>query len=106
MGDERKRELHAITSLCLHWPEYPMEFTEMVSYLLLTCTFATVFQHPASPIPHLLPSGTVRRTCFGISIGATIVAIISTPWGKQSGGHFNPAMTFTSTDWARWNYGM
>ena len=32
---------------------------------------------------------------LGTSVGATIVAIILTPWGKQSGGHLNPAMTFT-----------
>src|SRR5262249_51640636 len=86
---------HVLTSLCLHWPEYVMEFTEMGLYLFLTCMFATVLQHPASPIRHVLPNDTVRRACFGISVGATIVAIVLTPWGEQSGGHLNPAMTFT-----------
>jgi len=59
---EQNRDLNAITSLFLHWPEFAMEFAEMVAYLLLTCTLATLFQHPASPIHHLLPSSTVRRT--------------------------------------------
>jgi hypothetical protein len=72
-----------------------MELTEMGLYLFFTCIFATLLQHPASPIRHLLPNAIVRRACFGISIGATIVAIVLTPWGKQSGGHLNPAMTFT-----------
>ncbi len=27
-------------------------------------------------------------------MGATLAAIIMSPWGKQSGGHFNPAITF------------
>lgn len=72
-----------------------MELAEMGSYLFFTCLFATLLQHPASPIRHLLPNSVVRRACFGISIGATIVAIALTPWGKQSGGHLNPAMTFT-----------
>lgn len=27
-------------------------------------------------------------------MGLTVVAIILTPWGKQSGGHFNPSITF------------
>ena len=31
---------------------------------------------------------------MGLAIGATVVAIAMTPWGKQSGGHFNPALTF------------
>jgi len=72
-----------------------MEFTEMGVYLFLTCLFATLLQHPASPIRHLLPNAIIRRACFGISVGATIVGIILTPWGKQSGGHLNPATTFT-----------
>ena len=72
-----------------------MELTEMGLYLFFTCIFATLLQHPASPIRHLLPNAILRRACFGISIGATIVAIVMTPWGKQSGGHLNPAMTFT-----------
>jgi len=72
-----------------------MELTEMGVYLFFTCVFATLFQHPASPIRHVLPNSIVRRAFFGISIGATIVAIVLTPWGKQSGGHLNPAMTFT-----------
>src|SRR5262252_5128476 len=72
-----------------------MELTEMGLYLFVTCMFATLFQHPASPVRHLLTNTIVRRAGFGISIGATIVAIVLTPWGKQSGGHLNPAMTFT-----------
>ncbi len=28
-------------------------------------------------------------------MGATVIAIVMTPWGRQSGGHFNPAITFT-----------
>jgi aquaporin Z len=72
-----------------------MELAEVGLYLFFTCVFVTVLQHPASPIRQLLPNAIVRRACFGISIGVTIVAIVLTPWGKQSGGHLNPAMTFT-----------
>ena len=93
--DELKHEPSVVTSLRLHWPEYVMELIEMGLYLFFTCIFATLLQHPASPIRHLLPNNLVRRACFGISVGATIVAIVLTPWGKQSGGHLNPAMTFT-----------
>ena len=67
----------------------------MSLYLFFTCVFATLFQHPDSPIRHLLANDIIRRTGFGFSIGATIVAIVVTPWGKQSGGHLNPATTFT-----------
>lgn len=90
----RDNELDAISSLRVHWPEYAMEFGEMALYLLLTCLFATLIQHPASPVRHTLASNLARRAWLGVSIGATIVAIVMTPWGTQSGGHLNPAMTF------------
>jgi len=32
---------------------------------------------------------------MGLWMGVTMVAIVMTPWGKQSGGHFNPAITLT-----------
>src|SRR5215467_15715615 len=92
-SDEPNHELNIVTSLRLHWPEYAMEFAEMGLYLFLTCIFATLFQHPASPIRDVFPSSIVRRAFFGISVGATIVVVVLTPWGKQSGGHLNPAMT-------------
>jgi len=30
---------------------------------------------------------------MGLAVGGTVVAIVMSPWGKQSGGHFNPALT-------------
>jgi aquaporin Z len=91
----RREALNAVASLRLHWPEYLMEVAEMGLYLFLTCLFATLLQHPASPIRHLIPSGILRRAIMGAGVGATVFAIVMTPWGKQSGGHFNPAITFT-----------
>jgi len=37
-----------------------MEFTEVGLYLFFPCVFATLFQHPVSPIRDLVPNGTVR----------------------------------------------
>ena len=31
---------------------------------------------------------------MGLAIGATVIVLMMSPWGKQSGGHINPAMTF------------
>ena len=78
----------------LHWPEYLMEAGEMSLYLFFTCCFATLLQHPASPLGHFVVNSILRRTLMGIATGATVIALIMSPWGKQSGGHFNPAMTF------------
>jgi aquaporin Z len=70
-----------------------MEFAEMGVYLLSTCAFATLLQHPASPIRQHLPNSILRRACFGVAVGVTIAAIVLSPWGKQSGGDLNPAIT-------------
>jgi aquaporin Z len=86
--------LDAAASLRLHWPEYLMEAGEMSLFMFCTCSFATLLQHPASPVRHFVISGIVRRALMGLAIGATMIALIMSPWGKQSGGHINPAMTF------------
>jgi aquaporin Z len=92
---EPKRELSAADSLRLHWPEYLMEAGEAGSYLFSACVVATLLWHPASPVQRFLPSDAVRRMLMGLAMGATIMAIVLSPWGKQSGAHFNPAVTFT-----------
>ncbi len=86
--------LGVAASLRLHWPEYLMEAGEMSLYMFCTCSFATLLQHPASPVRHFFTSGIVRNALMGLAIGATVIALIMSPWGKQSGGHVNPAMTF------------
>jgi aquaporin Z len=86
--------LGVASSLCLHWPEYLMEAGEMSLFMFCTCSFATLLQHPASPVRHFFISGIVRRALMGLAIGTTVMALIMSAWGKQSGGHINPAMTF------------
>ena len=90
-----KITLTAAASLRLHWPEYLMEMGEAGIYLFSACAVATLLWHPASPIHHYLHSPAVRRMLMGLAMCATIIAIAVSPWGKQSGAHFNPAVTFT-----------
>lgn len=90
-----KDPLGAAGSIRLHWPEYLMEAGEAGLYLFAACVAATLLWHPASPLQRYLPSEAVRRMLMGLAMGATIMAIVLSPWGKQSGAHFNPALTFT-----------
>jgi aquaporin Z len=92
---EPKPDLSAADSLRRHWPEYFMEAGESGVYLFSACAFATLLWHPASPVQQHLGSDAVRRMWMGLAMGATIIAIVLSPWGKQSGAHFNPALTFT-----------
>jgi aquaporin Z len=87
--------LSVAASLRFHWPEYVMEAVELALYMLCVCAFATLLQHPASPVRHWIGNAALRRAFMGLAIGATVIAIVMTPWGKQSGGHFNPAITFS-----------
>ncbi len=87
--------LDALRSLHLHWPEYLMEAGELALYMFFACAFATLLQHPASPVRHFIINDVFRRALMGLAMGATVITIVTTPWGKRSGGHFNPALTFT-----------
>ena len=89
-----KDTLSVAASLRLHWPEYLMEAGEMSLFVFCICSLATLLQHPASPVRHFFVSGIVRRALMGLAVGATVMALIMSPWGKQSGGHINPAVTF------------
>lgn len=57
--------------------------------------FATLLEHPASPLRQELTNPLLRRFLMGIAMGGTAIAIIYSPWGKQSGAHINPATTLT-----------
>jgi len=102
----------AIASLRHHWPEYLMEVGEVGCYLFVACMIATLLQHPASIVRHSISSAMVRRALMGLAMGTTAIAIVTSPWGKRSGGHFNPAITLTFYRlgkiefWDAWFYGI
>ena len=87
-------ELESVTDGSrFHWPEYLMEAAEVALYLFLICFFAGFLLSPTSPIRHLLRRPIALRASMGVAVGVTVVAIVRTPWGQRSGGHFNPALT-------------
>jgi aquaporin Z len=88
-----RESTNTIDNLGFHWPEYLMEVAEVALYLFLTCIFASLLLYPASPVRHFVGSTLGLRALMGLAVGATVVGIVMSPWGKQSGGHFNPALT-------------
>lgn len=76
-----------------HWPEYLMEAASAALFLFLTCFFAGLLLSPTSPIRHVLVRPIGLRALMGLAVGVTMVAIVMSPWGQRSGGHFNPALT-------------
>jgi aquaporin Z len=78
-----------------HWPEYLIEAALLALFMVSACTFAALLEHPASPLRHAITQPWLRRACVGAAMGATAIAIVYSPWGKQSGAHLNPAVTLT-----------
>jgi len=92
---ERRSEGVLAAALRAHWPEYAMEGALLGIFMLAACGFASLLEHPASPVRQALADGFLRRGLMGLAMGMTAVAIIYSPWGKRSGAHVNPATTLT-----------
>jgi len=83
----------AISAATNHWQEYLMEATCLGLFMVSACSFTVLLQHPGSIARQIVPSAFVRRALTGIAMGLTAIALIYSPWGKQSGAHFNPSVT-------------
>jgi aquaporin Z len=80
-----------------HWPEYAMEAALLGLFMLSACLFATLLFYPQSPAVRLIGDPFARRVVMGLAMGSTAIALNYSPWGKQSGAHYNPALTLTFT---------
>jgi aquaporin Z len=85
----------AVSAAAKHWPEYLIEAACLGLFMVSACSFTVLLEHPASAIRQRLSSALVRRLLAGIAMGVTAVALIYSPWGKQSGAHLNPSVTLT-----------
>jgi aquaporin Z len=83
------------TALKQHWPEYVMEASELCVFMISAAVFVTLLEHPGSAVRHMLPDPALRRVLTGVAMGLTAISIVYSPWGKQSGAHFNPSVTLT-----------
>jgi aquaporin Z len=84
-----------VDALRRHWPEVLMEAAGLALFMLSACLCVALIEHPASPVRQAVGSDLLRRLLIGVAMGATALALIHSPWGKQSGAHLNPAVTFT-----------
>lgn len=84
-----------VVAVVSHWAEYAIEATLLAAFMLSACLFTVLLFHPASPVRALVPSPFVRRLLMGLAMGGTAVGLNYSAWGKQSGAHYNPAVTLT-----------
>ncbi|HJR16772.1 MAG TPA: aquaporin [Gemmatimonadales bacterium] len=76
-----------------HWAEYAIEAALLGTFMLSACLFSTLLFYPVWPVAQLIPDAFQRRVLMGVAMGATAVALNYSAWGKQSGAHYNPAVT-------------
>lgn len=94
-GTRAKEELTPSGAFAAHWPEYLIEAAALGAFMVSACIFAVLLGHPGSGLYQALDSPLLRQSAGGLAMGATALAIISSPWGKRSGAHMNPAITVT-----------
>jgi aquaporin Z len=85
----------AVACLRSHWPEYAMEASLLGAFMVSACLFGVLLQFPGSPLRLGIDSAFVRNLLGGLAMGLSAIAIIYSPWGKQSGAHINPSTTLT-----------
>ncbi len=82
-------------ALRAHWPEYLMEAAGLGLFMFSACAFGALLLLPASPVVKAIATPTIRRVMFGFAMAGTLIAIIYSPIGAQSGAHLNPSVTLT-----------
>jgi aquaporin Z len=78
-----------------HWPEYLIEAGALGIFMVSACVFSILLFHPASATVRAVPAVMPRMLLMGLAMGATLVGIVYSPFGKRSGAHMNPAVTIT-----------
>ncbi len=76
-----------------HWPRYLMEGAQLGIFMFVTLYLTLVLEHPGSRLHRAITSALARRAVMGACIGATVIVLIYSDWGRLSGAHFNPAVT-------------
>jgi aquaporin Z len=72
-----------------------MEAAGLGIFMVSACAFGALLWHPDSPVSRIVADGVGRRGLMGFAMGLTLLGIVYSPWGKQSGAHLNPAVTLT-----------
>lgn len=84
-----------LDALARHWPEYLIEAGGLAFFVVSASLATTLLEYPGSPVHRAIGSAFGRRVVLGVVMGAVIAAVVYSPWGKRSGAHINPAVTWT-----------
>ncbi len=85
----------ARASLRQHWQEYLIEAAGLGVFMVVAGICVMLLEQPGSPLHQAIASPELRRALIGVAMGLTAIALIYSPWGRQSGAHLNPAVTLS-----------
>ena len=54
----------------------------------------TLLEYPGSPLHQAVPARGWRLVILGVGMGFVVAGIVYSPWGKRSGAHINPSVTW------------
>jgi aquaporin Z len=77
----------------LHWPEYGSELLGTAFLVFIALSAVTFNLGPGSPLAVVLPNSSGRRLITGLIIAGSGPLVATSPPGKLSGGHLNPAVS-------------
>lgn len=77
-----------------HWRHYLMEAAGLATFMISASLFTTLLEYPGSPVHQAVGSTIWRHVLLGVGMGVVIALIVYSPWGKRSGAHINPAVTW------------
>jgi aquaporin Z len=85
-----------ITSFKFNWKIYSYEALALGLFMISSCAFAIIIEHPDFWIKQNIESSIFRRFIMGCAMGLTAVLLIYSKFGKKSGAHMNPAVTIAN----------
>ena len=80
-------DLPPLAALRRHWPEYAVEGSFLFVFVLAAGVIGAWLPPPGAGSEFL------HRALTGVLLGALLIAMIYSPWGRRSGSHMNPAIT-------------
>ncbi len=86
---------YPLEALRQRWSRYLMEGAELGIFMAVALWLALALEHPKSRLHKAISSPLLRRFFFGLGIGITVILLIYSTWGRQSGAQFNPAVTLS-----------
>lgn len=76
-----------------HWTEWGCELVGTAFQLFLGFSVVAVLEAPGAPGRDAIGSNDVRLVLIGLTFGLLAAVVATSPFGRRSGAHLNPAVT-------------